>query len=69
MVCFGALEVGWCDAAWPESRLGHRALLLGAMAGPLARFGLLGLVGVGGRCPPPVPMGVTGRRCASDAPP
>ena len=49
MVCSGASEVGWCDAAWPESRLGHRALLAGAFPGPLGCLGLLGLAGVGGR--------------------
>ena len=52
VVCLGALEVGSCDTAWPESRLGHRALVAGTLAGPLARFGLLGLVDVGGRLPP-----------------
>ena len=36
--CFGAFKVGWCDAAWPGSWLGHRALMAGALAGTLARF-------------------------------
>ena len=30
-VCSGALGMGWCDAAWPESRLENRALLAGAL--------------------------------------
>ena len=53
----GALDVGRCGVAWPRSWLGHRALLAGALAGPLARLGLLGLVGVGGRWPPVSSLG------------
>ena len=51
------------------SRLEHPALLAGTLAGPLARYALLGLSGVRGRCPPPpVPLGATERWRASDAP-
>ena len=56
-MCIGALEVGRCGVAWPESRFGHRALLVGALAGLLARFGHLGLAGVGGKWPPLSPWG------------
>ena len=56
----GALEVGWCDAAWSESRLGYSALLAGTLAGPLAGFGLLDLAVVGGRCSPQSPWGWEG---------
>ena len=35
---------GFCINTWP----GRRALLAGALAGPLTCLGLLGLVGVGG---------------------
>ena len=67
-VCSGALKVGWCQVALSESRLGHPTLLVGALAGPLARFGLLGPGGRRAQVVPPVPVGVTGRWCASDAP-
>ena len=45
LVCPGGLGVGWCGVAGPGPR---RALLAGALAGPLTCLGLLGLVGVGG---------------------
>ena len=51
-VCFGALELGLCDAAWHKSRLWYHALLEGSLAGPLACFGLLGVAGVRGRWSP-----------------
>ena len=47
-VCSGALEMGWCDAAWPGSQLGQRTLLAGALAAPLARFDPFGPAGVRG---------------------
>ena len=40
--------VGWCGVAGPGPLSGRRALLAGALAGPLTCLGLLGLVGVGG---------------------
>ena len=43
VVCPGGLGVGWCGVAGP-----CRALLTGALAGPLTCLGLLGLVVVGG---------------------
>ena len=49
VVCPGAFEVGWCDAAGPGSRLLCPTLLARALAGLSARLDLLGLVGVGGR--------------------
>ena len=48
LVCPGGLGVGSCGVAGPGSRPGCRALLTGALAGPLTCLGLLGLVGVGG---------------------
>ena len=48
LFCPGGLGVGWCGMAVPESRSGCRALLAGALGGPLACLGLLCLVGVGG---------------------
>ena len=48
LVCPGGLGVGWCGVAVPGPRSGRRALLAGALAGPLTCLGLLGLVGVGG---------------------
>ena len=57
VVWIGAFEVGWCDPAGPGSRLGCRTLLAGAPAGPSARHGLHGLVGVGGRWSPLPPRG------------
>ena len=57
MVWTGVFEVGWCDPAGPGSRLGCRTLLAGAPAGPSARHGLHGLVGVGGRWSPPSQRG------------
>ena len=44
----GCLGVGWCGVAGPGPWSGRRALLAGALAGPLTCLGLLGLVGVGG---------------------
>ena len=50
LVCPGGLGVGRCGVAGPGPRSGRRALLAGALAGPLVPvpLGLLGLVGVGG---------------------
>ena len=48
LVCSGGLGVGWRRMAGPGPWSGRRALLAGALAGPLNCFGLLGLVGVGG---------------------
>ena len=48
LVCPGGLGVGWCGVAGPGPWSGRRALLAGALAGPLTCLGLLGLVGVGG---------------------
>ena len=48
LVCPGGLGVGWCGVAGPGPLSGRRALLVGALAGPLTCLGLLGLVGVGG---------------------
>ena len=48
LVCPGGLGVGWCGVTGPEPWSGRRALLAGALAGPLTCLGLLGLVGVGG---------------------
>ena len=39
---------GWCGVAGPGPWSGRRALLVGALAGPLTCLGLIGLVGVGG---------------------
>ena len=47
-VCPGGLGVGRCGVAGPGPWSGRRALLAGALAGPLTCPGLLGLVGVGG---------------------
>ena len=44
----GGLGVGWCGVAGPRPWSGRRALLVGALAGPLTCLGLLGLVGAGG---------------------
>ena len=48
LVCPGGLGVGRCGVAGPGPWSGRRALLGGALAGPLTCLGLLGLVGVGG---------------------
>ena len=54
MVVLGAggvprgLGVGCCGVAGPAPSSGCRALLAGALVGPLTCLGLLGLVGVGG---------------------
>ena len=48
LVCPGGPGVGWRSMARPGSPSGRRALLAGALAGPLACLGLLDLVGVGG---------------------
>ena len=48
LVCPGGLGVGWCGVARPGPWSGCRALLRGALAGPLTCFSLLGLVDVGG---------------------
>ena len=50
LVCPGGLGVGRCGVAGPGPWSGRRALLAGALAGPLVPvpLGLLGLVGVGG---------------------
>ena len=48
LVCPGGLGEGWCGVVGPRPWSGHRALLAGALAGPLICLGLLGLVGVGG---------------------
>ena len=48
LVCPGGLGVGWWGMARPGSRPRCRALLLGALPGPLACLGLFGLVSVGG---------------------
>ena len=48
LVCPGGLGLGWRGVAGPVPWLGCRALLAGALAGPLTCLGLLGLVGVGG---------------------
>ena len=48
LVCPGGLGVGWCGVAGPGPWSGRRALLVGALAGPLTCLGLLGLVGFGG---------------------
>ena len=50
LVCPGGLGVGRCGVAGPRPWSGRRALLAGALAGPLVPvpLGLLGLVGVGG---------------------
>ena len=48
LVCPGGLGVGWSGVAGPGPWSGRRALLAGALAGPLTCLGLLGLVGVGG---------------------
>ena len=42
------LGVGWCGLAGPRPWSGCRALLAGALAGPLTCLGLLRLVAVGG---------------------
>ena len=47
LVCPGGPGMGWCGVAGPGSRLGCRALLVGALAGPMTCLGLLRLVGVG----------------------
>ena len=44
----GGLGVGWCGVGGPGPWSERRALLAGALAGPLTCLGLLGLVGVGG---------------------
>ena len=44
----GGLGTGRCGVAEPGPWSGCRALLAGALAGPLTCLGLLGLVGVGG---------------------
>ena len=56
-VSLGALEVGWCGAAWLKSQLGYRGLLTGTLAGPLACPDLIGLAAVGGRYPLLSPSG------------
>ena len=48
LVSSGGLGVGWRGVAGPGPWLGRRALLAGALAGPLTCLGLLGLVDVGG---------------------
>ena len=50
LVCPGGLGVGRCGVAGPGPWSGRRALLAGALAGPLVPvpLGLLGLVGVRG---------------------
>ena len=48
LVCSGGLGVPWRGVAGPGPWSGRRALLAGALAGPLTRLGLLSLVGVGG---------------------
>ena len=48
LVWSGGLGVGWRGVAGPGPWPGRRALLAGALAGPLTSPGLLGLVGVGG---------------------
>ena len=48
LVCPGGLGVGWCGVAGPGPWSGCRALLAGALAGPLNCLGIIGLVGVGG---------------------
>ena len=51
-VCIGVLDVGWCGVVRSGSGLGCCALSVGGcFDGPLARFGLLGLIRVGGRRP------------------
>ena len=57
LVCSGGLGVGWCGVAGPGSRPRCRALLAGALAGPLTCLGLLALVGVGGGLSPLSPRG------------
>ena len=46
--CPVGLGAGWCGVVGPGPWSGRRALLAGALAGPLTCLGLLGLVGVGG---------------------
>ena len=70
LVCPGGLGVGQCGVAGPGPWSGRRALLAGALAGPLVPvpLGLLGLVGVGGGWTPLSPGGDWERarqRCAS----
>ena len=48
LVCSGCLGVGWRGVPGPGPWSGRRALLAGALAGPLTCLGLLGLAGVGG---------------------
>ena len=48
LVCPGGLGVGWCAVAGPGPWSGRRALLAGALVGPLTCLGLLRLVSV--RC-------------------
>ena len=61
LVCPGGLGVGWRGVAGPGPWSGRRALLPGALAGPLTCLGLPGQVGVGGGW---TPLSLPGRRGA-----
>ena len=68
LVCPGGLGVGWCGVAGPGPWSGGRALLAGALAGPLTCLGLF-VWWVSGAGEPPCPRGGDGKRacqrCAS----
>ena len=65
VVCPRGLEVGSCNAARPGPWMSCRTLLAGALAGPLPRLEIFGLVRVGGRWSP---LSLRTCGCASDAP-
>ena len=66
VVCFRALEVGWCDAAVPGSRLGYRALWGGRWRAPFPVFAFFAWQGSGAGGPPCLRRGL-GRWGASAA--
>ena len=67
LVCPGGLDVGWRGVAGPGPWPGRRALLAGALAGPLTCLGLHGLVVVGAG-EPPRPRGGDGEQACQRCP-
>ena len=70
LVCPGGLGVGRCGVAGPGPWSGRRALLAGALAGPLGAGAPWSSWpgGCRGRVNPPVPVGATGSGRASGVP-
>ena len=61
LVCPGGLGMGWCGVAGPRPWSGRRALLAGALAGPLNCLVFLDWW-VSGAGEPPCPLGGDGER-------